>query len=153
SVFSFFILAITSSVTWLSCKKPVDFAARESSGMPCRYLLVSSPCANGEKGMQPTPSFSSTSNKLSSASRTNMEHFGLWIPHGVTGFTANDHLIAVAGKIFLQDLAEIGFGRARRRTVIIGKVEMCNTTVECEVQNTAKIFHHIHVAEIVPQAQ
>src|ERR1700761_3950370 len=51
--FSFFIWLMRSSVTWLFCRKPVDFAALESSGIPCRYLLVNSPCANGENGMQP----------------------------------------------------------------------------------------------------
>ena len=30
--------------------------ARECSGMPFKYLFVSSPCANGEKAMNPEPS-------------------------------------------------------------------------------------------------
>ena len=38
-----------------SFKKRPSVRIRLSSGMPCRYLSVKSPCANGQKAMMPMP--------------------------------------------------------------------------------------------------
>ena len=59
-------VSTTSSVTWSAFRNPDAFAARESPGMPSRYLSVRSPCASGENTMHPTPSSDSTSNRPSS---------------------------------------------------------------------------------------
>ncbi len=53
-----------------------DLAARESWGIPFKYLSVSKPCANEENAMQPTPSFSKTSSSPFSIHRSNIEYFG-----------------------------------------------------------------------------
>ena len=47
--------------------------AREPSGIPSRYLLVSIPCASGENAMQPTPVSPSTSSRSSSIQRLSIE--------------------------------------------------------------------------------
>ena len=51
----------------------VPWAAREPSGIPLRYLLVSMPWASGEKAMQPTPVSPSTSSRSSSIQRLSIE--------------------------------------------------------------------------------
>ena len=61
-----------SSVTRLDEKDP-PLAARDPSGTPPRYFEVSSPCASGEKAMQPVPISCSTSSRPSSTQRFSME--------------------------------------------------------------------------------
>src|SRR5438876_333755 len=51
-------------------------AARESDGIPFRYLSVSIPCARGEKTMQPTPSSPSASSRPGSIQRLSSEYDG-----------------------------------------------------------------------------
>lgn len=58
----------------------LPWVAREPSGMPFRYLSVSSPCASGTKEMQPMPAASSVSSRPSSSvQRLIMEYEGWWI--------------------------------------------------------------------------
>ena len=57
--------------------------AREPSGIPSRYLLVSMPWASGENAMQPTPVSPSTSSRSSSIQRLSIEYDGWWISSGV----------------------------------------------------------------------
>ena len=75
--FNFLILSSFSGVTWFSCKNPCGLAARESEGIPFRYLSVSNPCAKGENGMHQTPCLSIRSRRLSSSThRSNIEYLG-----------------------------------------------------------------------------
>ena len=55
----------------------------EVSGIPRRYLSVSSPCASGEKAIQPTPSSSSMFSSSFSIQRFSIEYDGWWISSGV----------------------------------------------------------------------
>ena len=68
------IILIFSSVMCSGFKKAA-FEALEFSGIPLRYLSVKSPCAYGEKAMQPIPFSPKTSSKPSSGVRTNIEYF------------------------------------------------------------------------------
>ena len=58
-------------------------AARESSGMPPRYLSVSIPWPIGENTMQPAPSSPSASSRSGSIQRFSSEYDGWWISSGV----------------------------------------------------------------------
>ena len=61
-----------SSLIWSDVSDPC-WVAREPSGMPFRYFPVSTPCASGEKAMQPMPSRSSTSSRPPSIQRLSIE--------------------------------------------------------------------------------
>nr|GFD60898.1 hypothetical protein [Tanacetum cinerariifolium] len=52
------------------------------------------------------------------------------IPHGVAGLGGDNQLVAVAGKIFLQNAPKIDFGRAGRRAVVIGQVEVRDAVIK-----------------------
>ena len=51
-------------------------------------------------------------------------------PHVVAGLGRDHHLVAMVAEIGLQDGAEQRLGRARRRAVIVGEVEMGDAHVE-----------------------
>src|SRR6478752_4162920 len=58
-------------------------AARDPAGMPLRYLLVSMPCASGEKAMRPRPVSPTASSRSSSIQRLSIEYEGWWMTTGV----------------------------------------------------------------------
>src|SRR5262249_46614259 len=102
SSFSARTLAIASSVI-RSGENDVFSLAREPSGMPCRYLSVSIPCARGEKAMQPTPSSASTSSSPSSIQRLSIEYDGWWMRSGVP----RSRRIAAASVVFAAEYEEM----------------------------------------------
>jgi hypothetical protein len=54
-------------------REELPSAARESSGLPFRYLLVRRPWASGENAMHPTPSSSKVASRPPSIQRFSME--------------------------------------------------------------------------------
>ena len=52
-----------------------------------------------------------------------------------------------------QNLSEIRLRTTRRRTIVIGKIEMTNTRVECTKNHLSGNIEVIDIAEIVPQSQ
>ena len=77
--------------------------AREPSGIPSRYLSVSSPCASGAKAMQPTPSSSSASSRSGSIHRFSIEYEGWWRTNGVP----SSRKIAAASRVRSAEYDEI----------------------------------------------
>ena len=74
-------------------------------------------------------------------------------PHVISGFCGNNKFIPRLPQTFLQDTAEIFLCRSIHRTVIIGKIKMCNPIVESGIRNLNKVTEHIYTAEIMPQSQ
>ncbi|MNL26599.1 hypothetical protein D3C87_1481310 [compost metagenome] len=74
-------------------------------------------------------------------------------PHVVARLGRDDHFIAVASKIRLQDFAEGSFGAAGWWAVIIGQIEVGNTEVEGAAANGLFGLVRCVVAEIVPQPE
>ena len=73
--FSAFSLAIRCGVTWADVIPPLPLfnMARESPGMPLRYLFVRRPWASGEKPITPTHSRPAVGNTSRSALRSSIE--------------------------------------------------------------------------------
>ena len=64
-------------------------------------------------------------------------------PHIVACFRGDDELIAIWMKILFEQCAEIFFGRAGRRTVVVGEVEMRDAEIEGATGDGASIFKDV----------
>ena len=75
------------------------------------------------------------------------------VPHVVTGLGRDHDLIAQLGKIMPQHGAEAFLGRSRRRTVIVGEIEMGDAKIEgAAAQRTLHLKRRV-AAEIVPESE
>ena len=74
-------------------------------------------------------------------------------PHAVAGLRRDHELVAMVAEIGGEDLAEGALGRARRRAIIVGKVEMDDAEVEGPPAHGTRILQRPVFAEIVPQAK
>ena len=74
-------------------------------------------------------------------------------PHQVAGLGRHDQLVAMAAQIGRAHPAEALLGRARRRAVIVGEVEMGDAQVERPAQHRPAVSNGAGVAEIVPQPE
>ena len=75
------------------------------------------------------------------------------LPHGVTGFSGDDHLVPIRQEILFEDPAEVLLSTARLRPVIIGQIKVRNTVIECCKAELLHISIGARVAKIVPQPQ
>ncbi|MCY1233054.1 hypothetical protein D9M72_455720 [compost metagenome] len=74
-------------------------------------------------------------------------------PHVIAGLGRDDQLVAQMGEIRAHDFAEGGLGRARRRAVIVGEVEMGDAEVEGGAAHVDLAVMGRVAAEIVPEPQ
>src|SRR5437667_9709207 len=74
-------------------------------------------------------------------------------PHVVTGLGRDHELIAEAGQVGLEDLAEVLLGRAVRRAVVVGQVELGDPEVECPADDRALALQRDVAAKVLPQAE
>src|SRR5215218_7307035 len=65
----------------------------------------------------------------------------------------NDQFVAEPPEVGAKDLAEIGFGTAVRRTIVVGEIEMRDAEVESRPQKIALDFGGRRSTKIVPQAE
>ena len=75
------------------------------------------------------------------------------VPHGVAGFGADNEFVAMRGKVGLQDATEIFFRGTRRRTVIVGEIEMRDAEIERAAQHRATGLEDINPTKVVPEAE
>jgi hypothetical protein len=74
-------------------------------------------------------------------------------PHVVAGLGRDDQLIAVRPQVFPHDPAEINFGCAVWRPVIVRQVEVRDAQVERPADDRALVLDRLAVAEILPQPE
>ncbi|MNI77439.1 hypothetical protein D3C73_1337320 [compost metagenome] len=74
-------------------------------------------------------------------------------PHIISGLAGDDHLIAVRLEVFLQDRTESLFRRPRRRSVVIGKVEVGDSQIERSAHHRSAVLKDIVAAEVMPQPE
>jgi len=74
-------------------------------------------------------------------------------PHPVAGLGRDDELVAIAGEILLEDFAESGLGRAGRRAVVVGEVEMGDAEIEGGAADITHVGARAGLAEILPEAE
>ena len=74
-------------------------------------------------------------------------------PHVVTGLGRDHELIAVAGQVGRQDPAEVLLGRAVRRAVVVGQVELGDPQVERTADDRALALQRDVAAKVLPQAE
>ncbi len=65
----------------------------------------------------------------------------------------NDQFIAVGLQNQVKYASEILFSRSGRRAIIVGQVKMGDARIEGHLHDLTTILQHIHMPEIVPQAQ
>jgi hypothetical protein len=75
------------------------------------------------------------------------------VPHRVAGLGGDHDFVAMCVQVAAQHGAERLFGRARRRAVIVGQIEMSDSEIERPEQHVTCRFTRVHTAEIVPKAQ
>ena len=72
------------------------------------------------------------------------------LPHIIACLCCDDQLITIRHQFFFQDLAEIPLRTSIGRSVIIGKVKLCDTIVKsCEAQ-LLHVFIIRSISEIMP---
>ena len=74
-------------------------------------------------------------------------------PHQIAGLGRDDELVAVRGEVLAQEAAEVLLGRAGRRAVVVGQVEMSEAEVERAAEHRALVADRVGAAKVVPQAQ
>ena len=74
-------------------------------------------------------------------------------PHVPASLGGDNEFIAMSGKVAVEDAAEIFFGGARRRTVIVGEVEVGDAEVESATKHSLDVAEGVDSAEIVPKAK
>ena len=71
-------------------------------------------------------------------------------PHIIACLCCDDQLITVWHQFFFQDLAEIPFRTSIGRSVIIGKVKLCDTIVKSCKAQLLHVFIIRSISEIMP---
>src|SRR5882724_112999 len=74
-------------------------------------------------------------------------------PHEIAGFCRDDELVAVLGKICRQNAAEVRLRRSRRRTVIIGQVEMRYAVIKRLKDHFTGVLEWLGVPEVLPEPE
>src|ERR1019366_9379433 len=74
-------------------------------------------------------------------------------PHIVAGLGGNDQLIAVGSEILAEEAAEILFGGAVGRAVIVGEVEVGDAEREGAAEHGAGVLEAVDAAEVVPETK
>ena len=74
-------------------------------------------------------------------------------PHIVAGLGGDDELIAVGGEVLAEEAAEILFGGAVGRAVIVGEVEVGDAEREGAAEHGAGVFEAVDAAEVVPETE
>jgi hypothetical protein len=74
-------------------------------------------------------------------------------PHVVAGLGGDDQLVAEGREVLAEDAPEVQLGRAGRRAVVVGEVEVADAAVERAPQHRALGLERLVVAEVVPEAE
>ena len=74
-------------------------------------------------------------------------------PHVVAGLGRDHQLVTVGPQVRCHHGAEVGLGRAVRRSVVVGQVDMGDTEVEGPAQDRPLPIQRSVVAEVVPQPE
>ena len=74
-------------------------------------------------------------------------------PHAVAGLGRNDQFVAIRLEIRAQHLAEERLGRAGRRAVIVGEIEMGDAHVEGGEAHLPRPLDRIGMTEVLPEPQ
>ena len=74
-------------------------------------------------------------------------------PHVVAGLRADEELVAVGTEVVIHEAAHRLLGRAVRRAVVVGEVEVCDAVVESVARDVAAALVGVHAAEVVPEAE
>ncbi len=74
-------------------------------------------------------------------------------PHIPARLGGDQQLVAMAAEVLAQNLAEVLFGRAVGRTVVVGEVEVGDAAIEGATNDGAAGLEDIGSAEVLPQAQ
>ena len=74
-------------------------------------------------------------------------------PHVVAGLGRDDQLVAVRAQVLGEDPPEVRLGRAVRRAVVVGQVEVGDAEVEGAADDRALRLERPVVAEVVPQPE
>ena len=74
-------------------------------------------------------------------------------PHRVPSLRRDDEFIAKRCEIGTQQGPKGFFGRSRRRSVIVGEVEMRDPVVEGRADDFARGFETIHATKVMPEAK
>jgi hypothetical protein len=74
-------------------------------------------------------------------------------PHGVAGLGGDDELVTMRAEVLLEDAAEIGFGGAGRRPVVVGEIEVGDAEIESAQDDVAADGLRRDVAEVLPEAE
>src|SRR5437899_80496 len=132
-----------------SAEKEPDRLAREPAGTPARYRSVSSPCASGEKTMQPIPSSPRTSRRSGSIHRFSIAYQGWWMRSGVPRSRrkapassvgpADDRPLRLDGPVAAEILPEPERDRGQLEAAAAGAPER-------HAGVTLAILHHDHCA-------
>lgn len=71
----------------------------------------------------------------------------------MSGLGGDEQFVPIGHEGFLHNHSESLFGGTVGRTVIVGEVEMRDSTVEGIVRHGLGIGKCVHVAEVVPQSE
>ncbi len=75
------------------------------------------------------------------------------VPHVVAGLRRDDQLVAVRREVLAHHPAEVRLGRAVRRAVVVGQVEVRDALVERVAEHLALAVEGDVVAEVPPQSE
>ena len=64
-------------------------------------------------------------------------------PHVVARLGGDDQFVAIGMEILLEQCAEVFFGRAGRRTVVVGEVEVRDAEIEGAAGNGASVLENV----------
>ena len=74
-------------------------------------------------------------------------------PHLPSGLGGNDQFLTVPGEVLTEDTAEVELRGTRRRTIVVGQIEVRDAQVESLAQRGAHGGQRSVVTEVVPQPQ
>ena len=72
------------------------------------------------------------------------------VPHVMSSLGRNEHLVAMASEVATQYFSEIFLSTARRRPIVVCKVEMADSLVEGIENHVARRHEVVNPSEIVP---
>ena len=74
-------------------------------------------------------------------------------PHVVAGLRRDHELVAIRGEVLAQDAAEVLLGRAVRRPVVVGEIEVRDAQVERATHDRAALSSGSVATEVLPEPE
>ena len=75
------------------------------------------------------------------------------IPHQISRFCTDHHLVSVSTHFFPEDSAEVFLCASIYRTVIICQIKMCDSVIKCGKAHLFHILIIIYTTEIMPETK